>query len=155
MKKYLLSMVSIISCLACDRGNDVIEIIDYEFGRRFIVENNTSNSVIVITSQLTYGPNDIVINLAPTKSTMLFFTTEAGRLSEKNLEDDLDDHDSPLFAYGNRDEGITGYFVSMTIDGEVVSNDVMLRQYWSFSSDFYNRAYTLTITDELLAGLEE
>ncbi len=145
--KRLIVFIMFVILFCCCRDKETV-IIDYSYEWDFFIENDT-NKEILITEDCPYGPFDGPYILANGDIKQVSGLWQLGGESKAKLEDNLrNDFRISHFSLGD------GYPFTMTIDGANVPDEIWLRKYWSFESDFYVRTYTLTVTDELLRQLE-
>lgn len=148
MKRILLLLLSTALFVGCTR---ITSWSDCGYSLDFMVVNETE-AMIVIDNEGTYWPSyGESISIAAGKDDIIGEEVQLGSCDNKTLlPDELDDdyRISQSDYYGWEGDPFT-----MTIDGREVSDEIWLRKHWSFESDFYNRTYTLHVTDELLEQL--
>lgn len=150
----LIALIAL--CWSCDDDKGLTDVIieDPEIYRIFVVENGTDDKPVVIFEEdpINGTPATVEVTLEPNQRDTIKVQSTVG-YSATPLEDDYTDENFPLFAYGDRVNGIIGFLYSITVDDKKVSDEIWLRKNWSYESNNYLRTYTLTVTNELLDAL--
>ncbi len=158
MKKFFLLIALVALSISCDdKEPKETVLVDYGYDWKFYVKNETDKK-IVLTEEYPWGPFGGPFTLANGDSQMIAWNSRLGGESKSKREDLYEDGDYRFGVGGVIGVGDTyyiNYAYTMTADDKKVSDDIWLRKYWSFESDFYVCTYALIVTDELLEQLAE
>ncbi len=151
MKKVILMAAVAVMAAAC--GEKEHPTANYEWN---LEVTNGTDKEIVVTNSASGGYGDIIVPIAPGESGTVGGLLYRGPVESNSPMQDTKEPDD-ILPFGDATlmllpEG--EYWLEMTVGGEAVPGKVWTRKHWSFSSDNFSCTYSLTITDEFLAGLE-
>ncbi len=151
MKKIIL--LAAVAAMAAACGEKDHPTAAYEWN---LEVTNGTDKEIVVTNSASGSYGEITVPIAPGESGTVGGLLYRGPVESNSPMQDTKDPDDTL-PFGNASTMLLPegeYWVEMTVGGKAVSGKVWTRKHWSFSSDNFSCTYSLTVTDEFLAGLE-
>lgn len=151
MKNLFLMVAAavVIALTGCDKDDPKA---DYNV---ILKVTNQTDKEIELVNALGITGNDMLVKIAPGTSGTTTGKLYSGPAESSEPQQDYFDAED-ILPFGNAlatqlPEG--EYWVDMTVGGEAVSGKIWTRKYWTFSSDNFNRTYSLTVTNEFLAEI--
>ncbi len=152
MKKLRLfaAFVAVLSLTECGEKDNTAA-----YNWNLAVKNATDKD-IVIENYATGAYGVEAVTIAPGQSGSVGGLLYLGRADNNTPMPDIFEAEDTL-PFGDATAMLLpdgDYWVEMTVGGKAVSGKVWTRKHWSFTSDNFSCTYSLTVTDEFLAGLD-